>query len=347
MPMAQPYPTKHVATPSPTLTQHAPIIISDPPVNPNPDSVHHMVTHFCVGTNHPIKHLSLHVSFVAPLPKSYREAFNDVHWQNSMRDEYNALIKNSTWTLVPRPPDVNLIRCMWLFRHKYLADGTLSRYKSWLVAIGSTLLEGVDVDETFSLVVKPGTIPTVLIYLHRPPVFWDFAHPDYVISSLHQEFAMTDLGSLNYFFGISVTQDSSGMFYLKRSDVVSDLTLNQSLAGYCVFLSNNLLSRYSKCQPMFSHSSVEAEYQGVSNAVTETCWLWNLLRELHTPLSSATLVYLDNINLVAAGQVRVLHVPSRYQYEDIFTKGLPTALFEEFCFSLSVWCPPAQTAGEC
>ncbi|GJW56948.1 ribonuclease H-like domain-containing protein [Tanacetum coccineum] len=52
-------------------------------------------------------------------------------------------------------------------------------------------------------------------------------------------------------------------------------------------------------------------------------------------------------DLVAAGQVRVLHVPSRYQFADIFTKGLPTALFEEFCFSLSVRCLPAQTAKEC
>ncbi|GKC32453.1 ribonuclease H-like domain-containing protein [Tanacetum coccineum] len=52
-------------------------------------------------------------------------------------------------------------------------------------------------------------------------------------------------------------------------------------------------------------------------------------------------------DLVAIGQVRVLHVPSRYQYADIFTKGLPSTLFEEFCTSLSVWCPPAPTAREC
>ncbi|GJS83644.1 ribonuclease H-like domain-containing protein [Tanacetum coccineum] len=115
------------------------------------------------------------------------------------------------------------------------------------------------------------------------------------------------------------------------------------------------------------------EYRGVANAVAETYWLRNLLRELHTPLSSATLVYCDNVsvvylssnpvqhqrtkhieidihfvrNLVATGQVRVLHVPSRYQFVDIFTKGLPTALFEEFRSILSVRCPLAQTAGEC
>ncbi|GKA42781.1 ribonuclease H-like domain-containing protein [Tanacetum coccineum] len=75
--------------------------------------------------------------------------------------------------LVPRPPDTNIVRCMWLFHHKYLADGTLSRYKAHLVANGSTQLEWVDVDETFSPVVKLGTIRTVLIYMHQPLGFRD------------------------------------------------------------------------------------------------------------------------------------------------------------------------------
>ncbi|GJW39065.1 ribonuclease H-like domain-containing protein [Tanacetum coccineum] len=64
--------------------------------------------------------------------------------------------------------------------------------------------------------------------------------------------------------------------------------------------------------------------------------------------SSASTKHIEIVrDLVAARQVRVLHVPSRYQYADIFTKGLPSALFEEFRSSLSVWCPLAQTAGEC
>ncbi|GJT66241.1 ribonuclease H-like domain-containing protein [Tanacetum coccineum] len=80
--------------------------------------------------------------------------------------------------------------------------------------------------------------------------------------------------------------------------------------------------------------SAEAKGHGDANAIAETCWLRNLLRELHIPLSSATLVYCDN--------VRVLHVPLRYQYAYIFTKGLPSALFEEFRTILSVRSPPAK-----
>ncbi|GJX15113.1 ribonuclease H-like domain-containing protein [Tanacetum coccineum] len=122
-----------------------------------------------------------------------------------------------------------------------------------------------------------------------------------------------------------------------------------------------------------SRSSAEAEYCSVANAIAETCWIQNLLRQLHTPLSSATIVYCDNVSavylssnlvqhlctkhidinihfirdLVATGQVHVLHVPTRFKYADIFTKGLPSALFDEFRDSLSVHCTPAPTAEEC
>ena len=48
---------------------------------------------------------------------------------------------------------------------------------------------------------------------------------------------------------------------------------------------------------------------------------------------------------VALGDVRVLHVPSTSQFEDIFTKGLTTALFREFRSSLQVDPSPGSDCG--
>jgi len=39
---------------------------------------------------------------------------------------------------------------------------------------------------------------------------------------------------------------------------------------------------------------------------------------------------------VAIGDVRVLHVPTTSQFADIFTKGLPSSTFAEFCSSLNI-----------
>ncbi|GKF69327.1 ribonuclease H-like domain-containing protein [Tanacetum coccineum] len=149
------------------------------------------------------------------------------------------------------------------------------------------------------------------------------------------------------------------------------LQLFRSTSGYCVFLGDNLLTWSSKHQDTLSRSSVEAEYRGAANVVVETSWIRNLLCELHTPLFTATLIYCVNVSAVymfanprqhqrtkhieidihyvrdkvAAGHVRVLHVPSRFQYVDIFTKGLPYPLFTDLRSSLSVRKSPAPTAG--
>ncbi|GJU30973.1 ribonuclease H-like domain-containing protein [Tanacetum coccineum] len=474
-----------------------------------------MITRSQSGIVKPIDRLSLHTFSISLIFKNLSHALKDLNWRNAMYDEYNALVKNGK-LLVPRSAGVNMVRSMWLFKHKFHADRTLSRYKARLVANGSSHQLGVDFDDTFSPVVKPATIRTVLslvvsrkwpihqldvknaflngdlfetVYMHQPPGFVDARFPNHdvylllyvddiiltasstsllqqLIDSLHREFDMTDLGALNYFLGISVVRHSTGLFLsqrkyalqlLERAHMVNcnpsrtpvdtesklgpdgvpvqDPTMYRSLAGglqyltftrpdlsyavqqiclymhdprephlaalkrilryvqgtldlglhlyassttslvgytdadwagcpstrrstsgYCVFLGDNLLSWSAKRQHTLSRSSAKAEYRGVANVVAETAWLCNLLRELHSPLSTATLVYCDNASvvyisanpaqhqrtkhieidihfvrdMVTAGQVRVLHVPSRFQYADIFTKGLPSALFEEF-----------------
>lgn len=79
-----------------------------------------------------------------------------------MKEEYNALLANRTWDLVPCPPGVNVITGKWIFRHKFQADGSLDRYKARWVLRGFTQRPSIDFDETFSPVVKPATVRTVL-----------------------------------------------------------------------------------------------------------------------------------------------------------------------------------------
>jgi len=57
---------------------------------------------------------------------------------------------------------MNLVSSKWIFKVKTQSDGTIDRYKARLMARGFTQLPRLDYDETFSLVVKPGTIRLIL-----------------------------------------------------------------------------------------------------------------------------------------------------------------------------------------
>jgi hypothetical protein len=79
-----------------------------------------------------------------------------------MQDEYDALLRKGTWSLVPPPLGANIVSDKWIFHHKFHADGSLARHKARWVVRGFTQQPGVDFDDTFSLVVRSATIRIVL-----------------------------------------------------------------------------------------------------------------------------------------------------------------------------------------
>jgi hypothetical protein len=114
------------------------------------------------GIAQPVDRLNLHTMPMSPLPSSVRGALSNPNWRSAMQAEYDALIANDTWSLVPQPPGVNMVTGKWIFRHKLLADGSLDRYKTRWVLRGFIQRPSIDYDETFSPVVKPATVRVVL-----------------------------------------------------------------------------------------------------------------------------------------------------------------------------------------
>jgi histone deacetylase 1/2 len=95
-------------------------------------------------------------------PRNLPAALNDPHWRAAMQEEYNALMENKTWTLVPSSTKKILIDCKWVYRIKHRVDGTIDRYKARLVAKGFKRRYDIDYEDTFSLIVKIANIRIVL-----------------------------------------------------------------------------------------------------------------------------------------------------------------------------------------
>ena len=82
----------------------------------------------------PLNYKGLSAMSTSPLPANYRSVLADPNWRAAMADEYQALLDNNTWRLVPRPPGANIVIDKWLFKHKYHANGSLVCQKArWVV----------------------------------------------------------------------------------------------------------------------------------------------------------------------------------------------------------------------
>ena len=71
-------------------------------------------------------------------PASFHQAMQCPEWRATMDKEIAALEVTNTWSLVPLPPGKSPIGCKWVYKVKYLSDGSIERYKARLVAKGFT-----------------------------------------------------------------------------------------------------------------------------------------------------------------------------------------------------------------
>nr|GFA06200.1 ribonuclease H-like domain-containing protein [Tanacetum cinerariifolium] len=92
-----------------------------------------------------------------------------------------------------------------------------------------------------------------------------------VICSLHKEFAMTDLGPFNYFLGISVTRDSSGMFLSQKKYAIEILDRAHMI----------------NCNPSRTPIDTESKLGSDGDPVSDPTLYWSLAGTIQTVLSLA------------------------------------------------------------
>lgn len=93
---------------------------------------------------------------------SVQEALSGSKWKQVMVEEYNAIINNQTWILVPHKQELKVIDCKWVFKVKYNLDGSVSILKARLLEKGFHQTPRIGFTEAYSPIVKPQTIRIVL-----------------------------------------------------------------------------------------------------------------------------------------------------------------------------------------
>ena len=87
-------------------------------------------------------------------PTNYEEAMmspDSAKWLEAMKSEMRSMYENKVWTLIDLPNDRRDIEIKWIFKRKTDID-SVTIYKARIVAKGFRQVQGVDYDESFSLV---------------------------------------------------------------------------------------------------------------------------------------------------------------------------------------------------
>ena len=71
-----------------------------------------------------------------------------------MLEEYNSILTNDVWDVVPRPQGKSVVTSKWIYKVKFSANGSVEKCKARFVARGFSQKEGIDYDETFAPIAR-------------------------------------------------------------------------------------------------------------------------------------------------------------------------------------------------
>jgi len=67
-------------------------------------------------------------------PSSFEEVVQQTMWFDSMVEEYDSIIKNSVWEVVPRPTNKSVVSSIWIYKLNQATK--LEKHKAKSVASG-------------------------------------------------------------------------------------------------------------------------------------------------------------------------------------------------------------------
>jgi hypothetical protein len=95
-------------------------------------------------------------------PSCYEEASSQPIWRDAMMEEYQSIMKNDVWDIVPRPEGKSVVTSKWIYKIKHTTDRSIEKHKEIFVARGFSQVEGIDYEETFSPIARYTSIQMII-----------------------------------------------------------------------------------------------------------------------------------------------------------------------------------------
>jgi hypothetical protein len=95
-------------------------------------------------------------------PSCHGEATGQQVWQDAMTEEYQSIMKNDVWDIVPRPKGKSVVTSKWIYKIKHAVDGSVEEYKARFVVRGFSQVEEIDYEEIFASVSRYTSICTII-----------------------------------------------------------------------------------------------------------------------------------------------------------------------------------------
>eukprot|EP00253_Pinus_taeda_P002672 PITA_02672 len=172
-------------------------------------------------------------------PSTFEEVVKEQVWKDAMVEEYESIMKNDVWDVVPRSKGKFVVISKWLFKIKHGVDDSIEKYKArlkkalyglkkapgaWYAPIGSYLVKlgftrsNVVPNLYFKLVHSMSLI--LVLYLDN--LFLTSSEPLMIECKREPtfEFEMKDPGLMHYFLGFEVWQRPGEIFLSQGKYVV-------------------------------------------------------------------------------------------------------------------------------
>ena len=94
--------------------------------------------------------MALMSKWIVTEPYYVEESAQEPTWVDAMVEEYDSIVRNSAWEIVPRPVGKSVVGSRWIYKVKQAADGSVEKYKARFFSRGFSQIEGIDYEETFA-----------------------------------------------------------------------------------------------------------------------------------------------------------------------------------------------------